>query len=162
MGGHLATIETVEENIFVFRTFSEYDNVERNLWIGLNDFLIEGLFLWSSGTISEYENFAPGEPTNLFDEDFVHIWYPSVINPDGCWNNAPDIINISNRPCHGVVELPFLLGDVNQDGAVDLLDVEPFVELLSSEKFLLEADINKDGIVDLLDVGPFVDLLLNS
>ena len=43
MGGHLATIETVEENIFVFRTFSEYDNVERNLWIGLNDFLIEDI-----------------------------------------------------------------------------------------------------------------------
>lgn len=53
----------------------------------------------------------------------------------------------------------FLLGDVNQDGAVDLLDVGPFVELLANNGFQLEADIDGNGMVDLLDVGPFVDLL---
>ena len=53
----------------------------------------------------------------------------------------------------------FLLGDVNQDGNVDLLDVEPFVDLLTSGGFLREADINGDGVVDLLDVAPFVELL---
>ena len=52
-----------------------------------------------------------------------------------------------------------LLGDVNQDGTVDLLDVAPFVELLTNGDFQAEADINQDGIVDLLDVAPFVDLL---
>ena len=52
-----------------------------------------------------------------------------------------------------------LLGDVNQDGAVDLLDVTPFVELLTSGQFLEQADINQDGEVDLLDVQPFVELL---
>ena len=53
----------------------------------------------------------------------------------------------------------FLLGDVNQDGAVDLLDVGPFVDLLISGEFQAEADTNQDGAVDLLDVGPFVDIL---
>ena len=52
-----------------------------------------------------------------------------------------------------------LLGDVNQDGEVTLLDVDPFVTLLTSGKFLCEADINGDGIVSLLDVDPFVALL---
>ena len=52
-----------------------------------------------------------------------------------------------------------LLGDVNLDGAVDLLDVAPFVELLTNGRFQVEADINQDGEVDLLDVAPFVDLL---
>lgn len=52
-----------------------------------------------------------------------------------------------------------LLGDVNLDGVVDLLDVGPFVALLTNGEFLAEADINGDGLVDLLDVGPFVDLL---
>ena len=53
----------------------------------------------------------------------------------------------------------FILGDVNQDGLVNLLDIEPFVELLTNGGFQDEADINKDGVVDLLDVAPFVELL---
>ena len=52
-----------------------------------------------------------------------------------------------------------LIGDVNLDGVVDLLDVSPFVELLVNGEFQIEADINQDGEVNLLDVGPFVDLL---
>ena len=58
-----------------------------------------------------------------------------------------------------VRDLPFFLGDVNRDGAVDLLDVAPFVELLSSGTFTIEADINQDGSVNLLDVAPFTELL---
>ena len=52
-------------------------------------------------------------------------------------------------------------GDVNGDGDVNLLDVAPFVDLLSSGQFQAEADINGDGMVNLLDVGPFIDLLSN-
>ena len=52
-----------------------------------------------------------------------------------------------------------LLGDVNQDGTINLLDVNPFVELIGSGGFLPEADINMDGIVNLLDVAPFIDIL---
>ena len=52
-----------------------------------------------------------------------------------------------------------LLGDINLDGVVDLLDVTPFVQLLTSGDFQCEADVNQDGVVDLLDVTPFVDLL---
>ena len=52
-----------------------------------------------------------------------------------------------------------LPGDVNQDGVVNLLDVAPFIDLLTNGVFQAEADINNDGAVDLLDVAPFVDLL---
>ncbi len=54
---------------------------------------------------------------------------------------------------------PFILGDVNGDGQVDLLDVAPFVNAITSGTFIPEADINMDGQVSLLDVAPFVDLL---
>ena len=53
----------------------------------------------------------------------------------------------------------FLLGDVNQDGSVNLLDVAPFVELIQSGEYLAEADINQDGFVNLLDVSLFVELV---
>ncbi|MEM9410729.1 MAG: galactose oxidase-like domain-containing protein, partial [Planctomycetota bacterium] len=52
-----------------------------------------------------------------------------------------------------------LLGDVNLDGTVNLLDVQPFVALISTGQFQLEADVNQDSMVNLLDVAPFVTLL---
>ena len=52
-----------------------------------------------------------------------------------------------------------LLGDINRDGSVNLLDVDGFVELLIAGQFQLEADINGDGAVNLLDVSLFVALL---
>ena len=53
----------------------------------------------------------------------------------------------------------FILGDVNDDGVVNLLDVGPFIDVLTNGPFSLAADINMDGQVNLLDVGPFVALL---
>lgn len=52
-----------------------------------------------------------------------------------------------------------LIGDLNQDGVIDLLDVQSFVDALVSGTFVEEADINRDGEVNLLDIAPFVDLL---
>ena len=57
------------------------------------------------------------------------------------------------------VEAPVLLGDVNLDGVVNLLDIEPFVELISNQGFQAEADVNQDGVVNLLDIEPLVALL---
>lgn len=57
------------------------------------------------------------------------------------------------------IEPIVLFGDVNQDGTVNLLDVQPFVESLSSGIFVPEADLNQDGIFNLLDVAPFVSVL---
>jgi hypothetical protein len=52
-----------------------------------------------------------------------------------------------------------ITGDVNLDCNVNLLDVQPFVEAISSGTYVEQADINGDGFVNLLDVQPFVDLL---
>ena len=62
-------------------------------------------------------------------------------------------------PIQLAMELGFLLGDVNCDGVVNLLDVGPFVDAISSGIFNPKADINGDGTVDLLDVNPFVNIL---
>ena len=59
-----------------------------------------------------------------------------------------------------VVEEPGpLLGDANQDGNVNLLDVAPFVRTIIISQFCVNSDINRDGTVDLLDIEPFVFLL---
>ncbi len=54
----------------------------------------------------------------------------------------------------------FIVADVNTDGSINLLDVAPFVDLLSNGTYRVEADLNKDGEVNLLDVRPFVIALL--
>ena len=51
------------------------------------------------------------------------------------------------------------VGDINCDGEIDLLDVAPFVSVLTGGNLTIKADINQDGVVDLLDVAPFVELL---
>lgn len=56
-------------------------------------------------------------------------------------------------------EAELLLGDVNCDGDINLLDVAPFVDLISNGTFSEKADMNQDGTVNLLDVEPFINQL---
>ena len=55
----------------------------------------------------------------------------------------------------------FPLGDVNRDGNVDFLDIGPFIALLTTSTFQLEADTNGDREVDFLDISSFIALLSN-
>ena len=61
-----------------------------------------------------------------------------------------------------VVVDPFLLGDANLNGVVNFLDIQPFIDILSSNSFLNEADIDRDGDVDFLDIQPFIDILASG
>ena len=95
---------------------------------------------------------APG----VADSDTIYV----IQSPDGLGPVARlhfqslYLERFLGKPIQGV-----LLGDVNQDGQVNLLDVHPFVELIDNGGFLAEADVNQDGAVNLLDVAPLVDLL---
>ena len=68
-------------------------------------------------------------------------------------NDGDDLINLSIN----VVE-PFVLGDVNCDGELNLLDVGPFVAAVGAGLYSEKADINADGEVNLLDVDLFIAL----
>jgi len=54
------------------------------------------------------------------------------------------------------------LGDVNMDGAVGFLDVNPFIVVLASNTYLLQADCNQDGVVNFFDIAPFIAILAGS
>jgi len=68
----------------------------------------------------------------------------------------------ADAPNPGVFEQPFLLGDANQDGVVNFLDISPFISLLTTQTFLAEADANQDGVIDFFDISDFIDLLTNG
>ncbi|CAG0896495.1 unnamed protein product [Cyprideis torosa] len=64
-GFELVTIENSDENAFVCGLLSD------TAWIGFNDIDIEGTFVWSDGSQSEYTNWGSGEPNNEYQEDCV-------------------------------------------------------------------------------------------
>ena len=57
---------------------------------------------------------------------------------------------------------PVILGDVNQDGDVNILDISPFISILAAGDFQAEADTNEDGVVNFLDINSFIALLTSS
>ena len=73
---------------------------------------------------------------------------------------SPNPVNGTPIVDMGAIEFqPVVPGDVNGDGVVNLLDIEPFVDLINGGRFQVEADVNGDGVVNLLDVEPFIELL---
>jgi hypothetical protein len=63
-------------------------------------------------------------------------------------------------------EPPVDKGDVNDDGEVNGLDVDPFVDVLlngtTDEAMEYRADVNDDTVVNGLDVDPFVALVVGG
>jgi hypothetical protein len=55
-----------------------------------------------------------------------------------------------------------ILGDVNLDGEVNGLDVDPFVDVLLNGPYQLEADMNQDTTVNGLDVDLFVEKVVGG
>ena len=55
-----------------------------------------------------------------------------------------------------IADFSVLFGDVNRDGAVNFLDIAPFIGVLSRREFQAEADTNEDGEVNFLDIAPFI------
>ena len=60
---------------------------------------------------------------------------------------------------YGAPVTAVLLGDVNLDGAVNFLDIAPFVSILAASGSQAEADIDENGVVNFLDIAPFVAIL---
>ena len=80
-GGHLASISSLNEQIFIDRLLQ--NSPDNAVWIGLNDRQQEDRLEWTDGTsvVSSYQFWNSGEPNNGGEEDCVEItqnsgrWY---------------------------------------------------------------------------------------
>jgi len=79
-------------------------------------------------------------------------------NDLGISNNG-QLLNASFASVYVNVAPEILLGDVNLDTVVNLLDVDCFVDRVLNGVYQDEADCNDDDDVDLLDVTPFIQIL---
>ena len=54
-----------------------------------------------------------------------------------------------------------LLGDVNGDGVLDILDLVALANLILDSEYLSSGDMNQDGQLDILDIVSIVNVILN-
>jgi len=95
--------------------------------------------------------------TSLTFNMFGSLTDPPDFLAGGEGNGRAQINGIQLRDVSNVVGV--LKGDVNLDGGVTFLDINPFIQVLSSGGFQAEADCDCDGDVDFLDIQPFINIL---
>ena len=117
-GGHLAEINSQDENDFLYQTYGI------GFWIGLNDLDQEGVYVWSTGrTLEEtgYENWHDGEvlppqPNNFSFYEQDYVWFHP--NMSGDWDDqhwqypgdgdTTGVISF-NPEAYGIAEIPLNL-----------------------------------------------------
>ena len=112
LGGHLVTINDAAENQWLVDQYYGSTKLSESLetpsiWIGLNDLAIESSWVWSSGEILLYSNWAPGEPdgTNYYKagEEYAELVLFDSYNRDpGQWG---DNANNSILNKYGIAEI---------------------------------------------------------
>jgi subtilisin-like proprotein convertase family protein len=83
LGGHLVTLDSADEQNWVFDTFAGYGGKNRNLWIGLTNFIQNTFnnFTYSSGlTNVSYTNWLYMQPTNCNDPTRQYTFMFGVTN----------------------------------------------------------------------------------
>ncbi|GCL40844.1 hypothetical protein NIES80_05340 [Dolichospermum planctonicum] len=90
LGGNLVTVNNQAEQDWLVSTFGD----SAGLWIGYTDEVTEGQFRWANGETSTYTNWAPGQPDNFWNEDYVHI------GSNGKWNDLPSTVSL-----RGIIEI---------------------------------------------------------
>ena len=107
---------------------------------------------FGTSTASPLEGFVGN--TSVFPLD-----HGQVLLSDTRWGiylvDATNVVTSNASPA-------VLLGDVNQDDAVNFLDIGPFIEMLLVGGFLEEADVSQDDVVSFLDISPFIGVLSES
>ena len=54
-----------------------------------------------------------------------------------------------------------IIGDINSDELVNVLDVVLIVNLILSSSFDTSADINEDNVLDILDIVNLINIIIN-
>ncbi len=84
------------------------------------------------------------------------------------YHNVSVLPETSYRFFHLKVELDYIIGDVNQDGRVDIFDLLRLALISGqagkppTEEELIRADINRDGLVDSSDLDALIKIIISN
>ena len=126
-GGYLTTINDATENQWILDNFL---NLYPSMWIGFNDELSEGSFVWANGEPATYTNWNAGEPNDAGGEDYTELNFST-----GKWNDLPyssTLIGIIERdtppPTPSPTPVPtgmtYVIEDFERYADQDALDAE--------------------------------------
>jgi subtilisin-like proprotein convertase family protein len=133
LGGHLATVDSADEQNWIRDTFAGYGGRNRNLWIGLTNDVGNGTFDYSSGeTNVSYYNWLGGEPTNcdgsriytlMFGNTNTYVGNWAVANNDGTLcgpvsNIVYGVVDVTNLQTNGV---SFWISVTNVPGTTNII-----------------------------------------
>lgn len=106
--------------------------------------------------------FVDGTPNDDFADPFAGLVITAgtdiTFSVDGAPNASVRISEITVE----TVGADCILGDVDLSGAVNFLDISPFIALVSTGGFQKEADLDLNGSVNFLDISPFIAALTNQ
>jgi Lectin C-type domain len=106
LGGHLATVRNQAEEDWLFKTFGNYEGMQRLLWIGLSDREKKFHFSWSSGESVSYTDWAIGyNRAGLRGSDYATILYPNHDQANKWIDWADRVVDPIGLPMDGVVEI---------------------------------------------------------
>ena len=60
-----------------------------------------------------------------------------------------------------LLETNWIIGDINQDSIIDILDIISIVNIIFENEYNYLADINSDSIINVLDIISIVSIILN-
>ncbi len=117
---------------------------------------------WGTAVVSSnLAQAASGEP--LAAETFPVTGTFRYVQVNILSNHGADFTGLSEFRVSAVPDgMVVLKGDVDLDGSVTFLDINPFIQLLASNGFQAEADCDCDGDLDFLDIQPFINILAGN
>lgn len=111
LGGHLVTVNDATENDWLVTNFGIHQGSARTLWTGLNDLVVLGSYVWSSGSPAVFRNWASSEPTTGdARRHALLIGSEATDAARGKWHAARN--DGTETLAHGVVEIPPVIRNV--------------------------------------------------
>ena len=115
--------------------------------------------------------FDISDPSNMYrvgyfdalDEDGLNLGSDDIYS--SAWGTFPyfnsDKIIVSDMH-QGlfVLEDYNIIGDINNDSSVDIVDIIAMVNIIFDNSYISSADINNNGIVDIVDIIALVNIIL--
>ncbi|XP_039674882.1 galactose-specific lectin nattectin-like [Perca fluviatilis] len=83
-GGNLASVHSVEEYEFLKTYINQVGGKIDSTWMGGFDSVQEGMWMWTDGSIFDYEHWAPGQPDNSHGGENCLESHLDTWNDDSC------------------------------------------------------------------------------
>jgi len=90
-----------------------------------------------------------------------HDWFGSSWVADWGFNASQELIDFFLQYRLSDFIDTYLLGDLNEDGLINIQDVILIINLILNQEYQSVADINNDNLINILDVVQLVDIILN-